>query len=180
MGYAIIFETKICKLDNGDVIHFSLQGCNNDDAGRSRDDFSAKYYTKESWEEEIYKWESIERNDGFDLRIGSRYCNWSDYGKHLRTMTKRGKSFDDMKKERTIYGRVFDGITYYPEEGEPIDYPAEAKQSIDDIVYGIWYGRYKGSYRNRTHIIDTLDEIINTLKSNGHVRFFIGKERREG
>ena len=40
MSYSIIFETKICKLDNGDIIHFSRQGCNNDTEGRTRDDLA--------------------------------------------------------------------------------------------------------------------------------------------
>ena len=64
MSYPIIFETKICKLDNGDIIHFSLKGCNNDTEGRSRDDFHAKLYTADEWEREISKWESIESKEG--------------------------------------------------------------------------------------------------------------------
>jgi len=176
MSYPIIFETKICMLENGDIIHFSLQGCNNDDEGRERDDFTAKLYTKDEWEKEIQKWESQKSSDGFELKIGNRCCNWADYGKHLRTMTKRSKSFDEMKDERTVYGIVYDGITYYPENAEPVDYPA-SDERIDDVIYGIWYGRYKGSYKTRTHYIYTLEEVLATLKSDGHVRFYIGKQK---
>ena len=180
MSYSIIFETKICKLDNGDIIHFSLKGCNNDTEGRSRDDFHAKLYTADEWEREISKWESIESKEGFDLKIGSRYCNDSDYGKHLRRMPKRAKSFDEIKSERTIYGLSYEGITYYPENGEPVYYPAEAEHSINDIVYGIWYGRYKGHYIDHRSTLCTLDEIIHKLKKdNGkYVRFYIGKANK--
>ena len=163
-------------MENGDIIHFSLQGCNNDNAGRERDDFSAKLYTKEDWENEIQKWESQESSE-FELKIGSRCCNWADYGKHLRTMTKRSKTFDELKDERTVYGIVYDGITYYPENEEPVDYPA-GDERIDDIIYGIWYGRYKGSYKSKTHYVYTQAEILDTLKTNAsHVRFYIGKKR---
>ena len=93
MSYSIVFETKICKLDNGDIIHFSRQGCNNDTEGRTRDDFRGKLYTSDEWEKEIIKWESMESDEGFDLKIGSRYCSINEYGKHLRRMTKRAKSF---------------------------------------------------------------------------------------
>ena len=180
MSYSIVFETKICKLDNGDIIHFSRQGCNNDTEGRTRDDFRGKLYTSDEWEKEIIKWESMESDEGFDLKIGSRYCSINEYGKHLRRMTKRAKSFEDMKKERTIYGIAYDGMTYYPDNGEPIYYPAEADNSISDIVYGIWYGRYKGYYIDHRHTLETLDDIVNKLKKdNGkYVRFYIGKTHK--
>jgi hypothetical protein len=178
MSYTIIRETKICKLDNGDVIHFSLQGCNNDTEGRERDDFHGKYYTADEWEAEVNKWESIPREfDGFDLKIGSRYCQWADYGKHLRTMTKRAMSFDDFKTRCGVYGNVYDGITYYPENGESVDYLPNSREE-HDIVYGIMYGRIQGRYMNRRHIVRTQEEIVNTLKNKECVRFYIGKEHK--
>ena len=174
MSYSIIFETKICKVANGDIIHFSLQGCNNDDVGRDRGDFTGTYYTAEEWEKEIQKWESVEKHDYFDLKIGSRYCQWADYGKHLRRMTKKAQTIEQLKVNRTVWGRVFDGITYYPEEGEPIDYPPGKEET--DIVYGIWYGRIKGKYANRVHTVSTEEEIVKALKNKEHVNFYISKE----
>ena len=46
MSYSIIFETKIIKLSDGRLLHLNLSGCNNDDAGRSRDDWNGKIYTE--------------------------------------------------------------------------------------------------------------------------------------
>ena len=49
MSYSIVFETKIVKLSDGRIIHFNRQGCNNDDAGRKKDDFTAKIYTEKEF-----------------------------------------------------------------------------------------------------------------------------------
>ena len=178
MSYTIVFETKIVKLNNGDIIHFDLSGCNNDTEGRDRHDFHGTYYTADEWKKEIEKWESMPKydDDSFDLRIGNRYCQWNDYGKHLRTMTKRAKSFADFKASRSFWGSVYDGITYYPENGKPVDYSGK---EADDIADEIVYGRIKGGYRIRTHSITTEEECINALKNNKEaVRFYVGKEWR--
>ena len=83
MSYSIIFETKIINLPDGRILHLELSGCNNDDKGRDRHDFCGKIYTTEEWERNISGWESKESFGGFDLKIGSRYCDWRDYGRHL-------------------------------------------------------------------------------------------------
>lgn len=44
MSYSMIFETKIVKLSDGRIIHFDRSGCNNDDSGRRKDDFSGTIY----------------------------------------------------------------------------------------------------------------------------------------
>lgn len=49
MSYSIIFETKIVKLSDGRLLHLNLSGCNNDDAGRSRDDWNGKIYTENAF-----------------------------------------------------------------------------------------------------------------------------------
>lgn len=173
MSYSIIFETKICNLDNGDIIHFSLQGCNNDDAGRRRTEFHGKYYTDAEWEQEMQKWETIEDPD-WALKIGSRFMKFSDYGRHLRRMTHRALSFEELKA-RNFYGLVFDGITYYPDGGEPVVYSYDAKEEIDAICYD---GNLHGRYRRNTHYIYEQDEIINVLKSGQPAMFHIGRKKR--
>lgn len=179
MGYTIIFETKICKLDNGDIIHFSLDGCNNDDCGRRRNEFTAKYYTAEEWENEIRSWENIGRtHSGFDMKIGSRYVQYADYGKHLRTMTKRAKSFEEYKKERYVYGEVYEGITYYPGDGSFTFYPYNSKE-IHDFMDGVLHGKLTGGYRRKFHRTADIDELIEIIKSdNRRIKFYIGKKAK--
>ncbi len=172
MSYSIIRETKICRLADGRIIHFSLDGCNNDDAGRDRHDFRGKIYSAEEWEKEISRWENSEGNN-WSLKIGSKYSTWHDYGKHLRTMTKRAMSMGELLADRHLYGRVYDGITYFPESGEPVNYPPGKEET--DIVYGIWYGKVKGFYRGRHHIVDTEEDIVNALEKKLPVNFYIGK-----
>lgn len=175
MSYSIIFETKICKLDNGDIIHFSLQGCNNDDAGRRRTEFHGKYYTAAEWEQEIQKWETIEDPD-WAIKIGSRFVKYSDYGRHLRRMTHRALSFEELKA-RNFYGLVFDGITYYPDGGEPVVYTYDNKEQINAILNSAYEGKLLGRYRRNTRYIYEQAEIIKALKSGQPASFYIGRKK---
>lgn len=99
MSYSIIFETKIVKLSDGRIIHFNRSGCNNDNAGRSKDDFSAKIYTVDEF---VQKAENYKKNskpykeaDCMELKIGSRYATYFDYGEHLLRMLKRAKTYTE-------------------------------------------------------------------------------------
>ena len=176
MSYSIIFKTIIATLPDGSIIHFSRQGCKNDNAGREETEFRGKFYTAEQWEAEVSRWETMERRyDGFDLKIGSRYCEWADYGKHLRRMTGRAKPLSAMIGERYVSGTVYDGIRYFPEEGDPVDYPPG--KEADNVFYDLLYGRKKGGYRDLTHSIRTEEEIEQALRNKEHVEFYIGKAR---
>ena len=44
MIYTRVYETKILKLADGRIIHFSLQGRNNDNIGTNRNTFTAKIW----------------------------------------------------------------------------------------------------------------------------------------
>lgn len=99
MSYSIIFETKIVKLSDGRIIHFDRSGCNNDNVGRSKNDFSAKIYTVDEF---IQKVENYKKNskpyketDYMELKIGSRYATFFDYGEHLLRMLKRAKTYTE-------------------------------------------------------------------------------------
>lgn len=93
MGYSIIFQTKIVKLSDGRILHLDRRGCNNDTEGRRPDDWTGKIYTPEAFVAyaENFKQGSkpAKESDGFDLKIGSRYCTCYDYGEHLLRMLKR-------------------------------------------------------------------------------------------
>ena len=55
MGYPIIFQTKIVRLDDNRIIHFDRSGCNNDTAGREKNIFTAQMYTVDSFEKILVK-----------------------------------------------------------------------------------------------------------------------------
>lgn len=171
MSYSIIFETKICKLSDGNILHLSLSGCNNDNEGRDRHEFRGKIYTPEAWEKYIKDFENT-LSESWDLKIGSRYCTLADYGSHLRRMTKRAITVDEMQHERAFYGWAFDGVTYYPDgSGEPVEYPfgKECEKICDDV----FYGRVKGYVHKNRHMVTTEAEITEALKKGQHVEFYI-------
>lgn len=176
MSYSIVFETRIVRLDDGSIIHFDLSGCNNDNSGRNRGDFTGKLYTAEEWEQEIRRWESAE-GAADSLKIGGRWRSWADYGKHLRLMTKRADTFDKFIKERYFVGYAFDGITYIPESGKSIDYPWGPE--CDRICLDVLYGSIPGGYTRKSHEIRTQDEVRNALAKKQPVEFYIGRAWRK-
>ena len=174
MSYTIIFKTIIATLPDGGIIHFSRHGCNNDGAGRDETDFRGKLYSAEDWEAEMSRLENIPRHfDGFDLKVGSRFCEYADYGSHLRRMTGRAKPLSAMMEERFISGTVHDGIRYFPEKGEPVDYP-DGKEA-DDVFFDLVYGKLKGGYMLLTHEVSTAEDIVASLRNGERVDFYIGK-----
>ena len=101
MSYSIIFETKVIALPDGRIIHLERSGCNNDEEGRVATEFYGKLYTKGEFDEYIKSFENTKHDgEGFEMKIGSRYCNLSDYGKHLRTMWNRAVPFEEFKNQR--------------------------------------------------------------------------------
>ena len=74
MSYSIIYETKVVNLPDGRILHLDRSGCNNDTEGREKGLFQGKVYTLEAFEQYIARFEDGTPYEGFDLRIGSRYC----------------------------------------------------------------------------------------------------------
>ena len=72
MSYSIIFETKIVKLSDGRLLHLDLSGCNNDNVGRSRDDWKGKIFTKDDFiqyaENFMTGSKPSKESDGWDLK----------------------------------------------------------------------------------------------------------------
>lgn len=110
MGYSMIFDTKIVKLSDGRIIHFDLSGCNNDERGRDRGDFTAKIYTEDEFFDKAdgYKEgsKSFKDNGGFDLKIQGKYASYYDYGEHLLRMFKRRLSWEEFISTRYTRFRV--------------------------------------------------------------------------
>ena len=101
MSHSIIFETKIVNLKDGRILHLDRSGCNNDNAGRSRDEFTGKIYTKEDFIKYAEHFINDDTND-YELQIGSKWSTYNNYGNHLLRMLKRAKTWDEYSKERTM------------------------------------------------------------------------------
>lgn len=114
MGYSIVFETKIIKLADGRLLHLDLSGCNNDDEGRARNEFRGKIYTEDAFLKYANSFKDgskpMKESEYFDLKIGSKYSTWYDYGNHLLRMLKRATTWKELCDERYCYGTVFDGV----------------------------------------------------------------------
>lgn len=174
MSYSIIFETKIINLKDGRLLHLDLSGCNNDTSGRDRGDFVGKIHTKEEFVKyaESFKKNSEPAKDdnGFDLKIGSRYVNYFDYGEHLLRMLKRAKTW----KELDCIGRYvnvqrIDGAKVFDNEKT---ITMSIKEFDDYRLKNMWNGIRYSILRTS---LNTEEEIIKALDNNETVSFYIGK-----
>ena len=171
MSYSIIFEDKVILTKDGNYIHFCRSGCNNDTAGRKRDEFHADLYTPEEWEKHLEKYEGCDE----PIKIGSKWSSIDDYAKHLRRMSsgKRILSFAQLSAERRIEGRIFEGIEFKP-EGE-LDYifiSSNDEKALNDV----YYGKRKGCFHRKLSYIKTEEEIVTALKESKHMSFYISKK----
>lgn len=179
MSYTIIFETKIVNLPDGRILHLSLSGCNNDDAGRDRHEFHGQIYTKEEWEKYIAQFAGTDEDiyDGFDLKIGSRYCKWSDYAKHLITMRKRAMAWEELKQSHGAFASTYDGITVRMKDGSEKEFlvgePADSafRQMLDGSL------PYRSYYKNSRRL-DNIDEVVKELENNVIMEFYVGKRKK--
>ena len=97
MSYPIIFGTLIVRHDSGSLILFERVGCNNDGEGRSSHDWTAKVFSSE---EEIRQYAELMKSqtplyDSFDLRIGTKYRTWVEYGEYLERKLKVAMPVDE-------------------------------------------------------------------------------------
>ena len=174
MGYSIVFETKIINLKDGRLLHLDLSGCNNDTSGRDRGDFVGNIYTKDEFIKyaEHFKNDSttIKENNGFDLKIGSRYVNYFDYGEHLLRMMKRAKTWEELNCiGRYIKVQRIDGAEVF-EDGKTVT--MSIKEFDDYRLKNMWKGIRYTIIRT---LLNAEDEIIKALDNKETVTFYIGK-----
>ena len=175
MSYSIIFETKIIKLSDGRLLHLDLSGCNNDNCGRSRDDWNGKIYT----EDDFIKYAegfmedsrpSKETNE-FNLKIRSKCCTWYDYGKHLLRMMKRAVTLDELKHsgKYVSFNRV-DNATVF-EDGKEIE------MTMDEFDSYFYKKFYNGgiSYRINYTLLETEKDVIEAFDNGYSVRIYISR-----
>ena len=179
MGYSIIFETKIVKLDDGRIIHFNRSGCNNDDAGRRKDEFTAKIYANE---EDFIKYaskfmkesEPYKVSGEFDLKIGNRFCSMYDYGEHLIRMCRRALTVGKFLEDYRFTCREWKGIEVIELEEKELNCD-EAEQFFREV---------RGSYRYRvindyTYTLnDKVIDLITNQKDICRTQFEIIKRRK--
>ncbi len=176
MSYSIIFETKIVKLPDGRIIHFNRSGCNNDNEGRNKDDFTAKIYENE---QAFIKYAEKFRQDydgGFELKIGNRSASYNDYYEHLLRMCKRGKTLEQFAETFFFKGFYVDSVEVYEPERATLT-AKEFDNKFYDYLYGGKSLRYRQNYI--TLFIDEIDKILNRLESNQPIRFEISKKWRK-
>lgn len=150
MSYSIVFETKIVRLSDGRIIHFDRSGYNNDNAGRRKDDFSAKIYTVDEFiqKAEDYKKYSkpYKETDYMDLKIGSRSATCYDYGEHLLRMLKRAKPYTDFIN--SMYFRV-EHLT-----GIQLHKPAEKFMTVEEFDKEFYKLLYSGNGLSYSRLVE--------------------------
>lgn len=174
MSYSIIFETKIVKLSDGRLLHLSLQGCNNDDCGRSRDDWQGKIYTRDNFikyaEGFMQNSRPAKETGEWDLKIGSRYCTMYDYGKHLFRMMNRAVTLDELQAQKCVSFNGIDGVTVFEKDTETKMTIEEFNTYRSNISYGEGI-----SYRYNYISLKTEKDIAEAFDNGYTVRIYIGK-----
>ena len=174
MSYSIIFETKFVKLSDGRLLHLDRSGCNNDDAGRSRDDFTGKLYSVEDLNIRI---ESFMINDDFtnpyQLKINGKWRSYVQYGEHLMRMSKRAVSYDDFVAERTFIASRYDGAEVF----KPVEQVFSAKE-FSEIFYKYLYSGEAFEYRRMTTTLETENDIVKALDNGESVSFYVSRNHR--
>lgn len=175
MSYSIIFETKIVKLSDGRLLHLNLSGCNNDDCGRSRDDWNGKIYKKYDFIQYATGFmkdsKPAKESDGWDLKIRNKYRTYYDYGKHLLRMMKRAVTFEELihSGKYVSFNRV-DGVTVF-EDGKEIE------MSLEEFDSYYYKKLYNGGIRYRINytLLKTEEEIVESFDNGFSIKIYISK-----
>ena len=171
MSHSIIFETKIVNLKDGRILHLDRSGCNNDNSGRSRDEFTGKIYTREDFIKYAEHFINDDTNS-YELQIVSKWSTYKDYGNHLLRMLKRAKTWDDYKAERIMRATEFKGVHLLkPFEGDV------SAEEFDKKYFDWMYSETGISYYTITKDYYNEDEFV-SLFDNGkedRLSFYISK-----
>lgn len=164
MSYSIIFETKIVKLSDGRIIHFDRSGCNNDNAGRKKDEFSAEIYSVDAFMEKIEKLKENSKpfKDIWDMKIGSRCATYYDYGEHLLRMYKRAISYENLINTFCFRVEYLTGIELIKPEHKIMTIE-EFDKAYYDLLYkghGLTYHRLieYPDIKNEKYIVSLIEE----------------------
>jgi hypothetical protein len=174
MSHSIIFETIFVKLSDGRLLHLDRSGCNNDDAGRSRDDFTGKIYTCEALQKRIQSYMSDDEPTSlYQLKINSKWRSYYQYGEHLARMSKRAVPYDEFITQRTCTASRYDGAEVY----KPVEKTFTAKE-FNDVFYEYLYSGQPFEYRRLLTMLKTEADIVKALDNNEPVSFYVSKNHR--
>lgn len=184
MSYPIIFETKIVRLSDGRLIHFSLQGCNNDDNGRHRTDFTGKIYSESDFiamaKSFMENSEPFSQTHVFELQIGSRKVGFYEYGEHLLRMLAKAQEYADFIRNHHLNLMYFDTVTL-AEKGNV------SVVSVQEYRENYWTGLVSNpltcTVRPDWIVVDSRDEqdVVKALSSSlDNVSIFISRPVRKG
>ena len=168
MSYSIVFQTKIVKLPDGRLIHLNRIGCNNDNEGRNKREFNSKIYTENDFINyaEGFKEGSkpSKETDGWDLKIGSKYSTYYDYGEHLLRMLKRAENWEDFIHKHKFCASYCDGIEVFKPEHKIVPLKDIDKFFSEHTDF---------TYRRIMKHFDKLEDIIQLFDENRAVEFYI-------
>lgn len=150
MSYPIVFQTKVVKINDNEIIHFNRIGCNNDTAGRVANVYEAKIRTIEDFkrmaEEFMINSKPYKETGIFDLKVGSKWCSFYDYGMYLLRALKRADDLETFKNNYAFRATVIKGIEVTDIDNaihkvfSIIEYP-----DIFDIYYESFYKSRSGN-----------------------------------
>ena len=114
MSYPIVFQTKVVKINDNEIIHFNRTGCNNDFEGRVANVYEAKIRTVEDFkrmaERFIINSKPYKETGIFDLKVGSKWCSFYDYGMYLLRALKRADNLETFKNNYAFRATVIKGV----------------------------------------------------------------------
>ena len=165
MSWTIIFQTKIVKLPDGRIIHLNRSGCNNDNAGRNKEEFVGKLYTREEFEKFIQSFEG----GACEIKIGSKsgdFVTYDDYAKHLRRMLKRATTWEMLQDKASKDFKHQPRICYT--EKVDILYKDGSKKELSGEEFGeqfykLIYDDAVRGYRHHEHHEYDIDKIVSML-----------------
>lgn len=196
MSYPIVFQTKVVKINDNEIIHFNRVGCNNDDEGRVANVYEAKIRTIEDFkrmaEEFIINSKPYKETGIFDLKVGSKWCSFYDYGMYLLRALKRADNLKTFKNNYAFRATVIKGIEATDTDNAVhkvfsiIEYP-----DIFDIYYESFYKSRsdnrvfegidfsKASCRKVIDYIYDIKDSIDLIKEGFPIEFYIKKNKKE-
>ena len=110
-------------------------------------------------------------SEGFDLKIGSRYCTYYDYGEHLLRMLNRAVTFNELCNfgKYVSFNRI-DNATVF-ENGKEIDM---SMREFDECFYKQLYNggiRYRINYT----LLVTEKDVVKAFDDDCVVKIYISK-----
>lgn len=148
MSYSIIFETRIIKMTDGAILHLDRSGCNNDSEGRKKGVFVPKLYSHEDFVKRARKFMAdsapYKKEVGdWELKIGSRYATYYDYGMHMLRMLKRAVLYADFLSTWDVTIEHYTGIEIIKPEHKVMSFD-EFSDAYGSFYQGdIWYSVMK-------------------------------------